>query len=72
MQFHRTFLGIKRLGGCFGRFTGWAVREYCVGFGPLLAVCLLTAGTVALDLVSEDCAAGFGAIEETLGVVAEG
>jgi len=66
------FLGIKRLGGCFGRFTGCAGREFCVGFGPLSAVGSLTAGKVALDLGSEDCTAGFGGIEETSGVVAEG
>lgn len=71
MEFNRTFLGIKRLGGCFGRFTGCAGREFCVGFGPLPTVGSRTAGEVALDLVSEDCAAGFGGIKES-GVVAEG
>jgi hypothetical protein len=72
VQFNRTFLGIKRLGGCFGRFTGCAGREFCVGFGPLPAVGSLTVGEVALGLVSEDCIAGFGGIKETSGVVAEG
>ena len=72
MQFNRTFLGIKRLGGCFERFTGCAGRELCVGFGPLLEVGSLTAGKVTLDLASEDCTAGFGGIKGTSGVVAEG
>ena len=71
-QFNRTFLGIKRLAGCFGRFTGCAGREFGVGFGPLLALGSLTAGEFALDLASEGCTAGFGGIKERSGVAAEG
>jgi hypothetical protein len=43
-----------------------------VGFGPLLAVGSLTAGTVELNSVSEDCTAGVGGIKDTSGVVLEG
>lgn len=43
-----------------------------MGFGPLLAVGSLTAGTAELDLVSGHCTAGFGGIKETSGVVVEG
>jgi hypothetical protein len=42
------------------------------GFGPLPALGSLTAGEVALDIVSEVCTAGFGRIKETWGVEADG
>jgi hypothetical protein len=65
-----TFLGIKILGGCFGRFTGCGGRGFCAGFGPLPVVGSLRAGGGRLDIVSEDGTADLGGIEETPGLVA--
>jgi hypothetical protein len=69
----RTFLGIKRLGGCFGRFTGCAGRGFWAGLGPLPAAGgWLGAGAVPLDFASEDCVAVFLEIEEAPGDAAGG
>ena len=66
----RTFLGIKRLGGCFGRFTGGTGRGFCVGSGLLLAgggPGSFEAGSVRLEFATEDSADGFEGTEEIPG-----
>ena len=65
----RTFLGIKILGGCLGRFAGCGGRGFCVA---LPVVGSLRAGGGRLDFVSEDGTASLGGTEETSGVVAGG
>ena len=64
----RTFLGIKRLGGCFGRFTGGTTRGFCVGSGLLLAggrPGSFEAGGARLEFATEDSADGFEGTKET-------
>jgi hypothetical protein len=61
LRLKRTFLGIKRLGGCFGRFTCCGGRAFCAEFvrvGSLPAGGPLGAGTVRLEFATEDPAEG--------------
>jgi hypothetical protein len=59
-------LGIKRLGGCFGRFTGGTIRGFC---GPFPAGGSLEPDGIRLELAPEGSADGF---EGTTGGGAEG
>lgn len=65
-------MGIKILGGCFGRFTGGTGRGFCAASGLLLAgggPRSFEAGGVRgrLESATEDSAGGFEEIEETPG-----
>lgn len=58
----RTFLGIKRLGGCFGRFTGGTSRGFCPGSGLLVAgggPGSFEAGGIRPEFATEDSTDGF-------------
>jgi len=66
------FLGIKILGGCFGRFTGGTSRGFCAGSGALLAAGSLGPGGVRLESATGGSAAdGFEETVETPGDGAE-
>jgi len=60
-----TFLGIKILGGCFGRFTGGTSRGFCAGSGALLAAGSLGAGGVRLESATGGSVDGFEETVET-------
>ena len=59
LRWKHTFFGIKRLGGCFGRFTCCGGRGFCGLFvGSLPAGSPLGAGAIRLEFATEDSEEG--------------